>query len=139
MAWTPRRALPTSAARPQAVRTGQQPRAHRVRDQAAAAFADATGWGDLEARLAAHGFRLEPAARSSGLLVTDGSRFASLSRVDRSLSGPKLARRFGETFDAHRQAPPKPPTLQAPGPASSQRPHPSPGHRAAKLLDRLPD
>jgi len=73
------------------LRTGQQPLANRVREQAAAAFTAATGWRDLEARLAARGFRLEPAARGSGLLVTDGSRAASLSRIDRSLSGPRLA------------------------------------------------
>jgi AAA domain/Relaxase/Mobilisation nuclease domain len=121
----------------QALRTGQQPLADRVRDRAAAAFADATGWGDLEARLAARGFRLEPAARSSGLLITDGSRFASLSRVDRSLSGPKLARRFGETFDEHRQAHPEPPTVLAPGHASHRPPRGSLEHRAAELLDRL--
>jgi Ti-type conjugative transfer relaxase TraA len=127
----------TSGAYRKALRTGQQPLGDRVRDQAAAAFADATGWGDLEARLAARGFRLEPAARSSGLLVTDGSRFASLSRVDRSLSGPKLARRFGETFDEHRQVDPEPPTVLVPGQAFYQRPSGSLEKRAAELLDRL--
>jgi Ti-type conjugative transfer relaxase TraA len=127
----------TSGAYQQALRSGEQPLADRVRDQAAAAFADATGWGDLEARLAARGFRLEPAARSSGLLVTDGSRFASLSRVDRSLSGPKLARRFGETFDEHRQVDPEPPTVLVPGQAFYQRPSGSLEQRAAELLDRL--
>jgi Ti-type conjugative transfer relaxase TraA len=127
----------SSGAYRQALRSGQQPLAERVRDQTAAAFADATGWGDLEARLAAHGFRLERAARSSGLLVTDGSRFASLSRVDRSLSGPKLARRFGETFDEHRQAHPEPPTVLAPGHAFHRPPGGSLERRAAQLLDRL--
>jgi Ti-type conjugative transfer relaxase TraA len=121
----------------QAVRTGQQPLADRVRDQAAAAFTDATDWSDLEARLAARGFRLEPAARTSGLLVTDGSRFASLSHVDRSLSGPKLARRFGETFDEHRQAHPEPPTVLEPGHAFHRPPGGSLEYRAAELLDRL--
>src|SRR5579864_699816 len=127
----------TSGSYQQALRTGQQPLINRVRDQAAAAFDNATGWGDLEARLAASGFRLEPATRRSGLLVTDGSRFASLSHVDRSLSGPKLARRFGETFDEHRQAQPEPPTVLAPGHSVSQRPGGSLEHRAAELLDRL--
>src|ERR1700688_474465 len=127
----------TSGAYRQALRTGQQPLAERIRDQAASAFADATGWSDLEARLAARGFRLESAARSFGLLVTDGSRFTSLSRVDRSLSGPKLARRFGETFDEHRQAHPEPPTVLAPGRTVSQRPGGTLEHRAAELLDRL--
>jgi hypothetical protein len=127
----------TSGAYQQALRSGEQPLADRVRDQAAGAFTGATGWDDLEARLAARGFRLEPAARSSGLLVTDGSRFASLSRVDRSLSGPKLARRFGETFDEHRQAHPEPPTVLVPGQAFYQRPSGSLEQRAAELLDRL--
>jgi len=121
----------------QALRTGRKPLADRIRDQAASAFADATGWSDLEARLAARGFRLEPAARSSGLLVTDGSRFASLSRVDQSLSGPKLARRFGETFDEHRQAHPEPPTVLAPGQAFRRQPGGSLEQRAAELLNRL--
>jgi hypothetical protein len=127
----------TSGAYQQALRTGRQPLADRVRDQAAAAFANATGWSDLEARLAARGFRLEPAARSSGLLVTDGSLFASLSHVDQSLSGPKLARRFGETFDEHRQAHPEPPTVLAPGHAFHRPPGGSLEHRAAEMLDRL--
>jgi len=126
----------TSGAYQQALRSGEQPLADRVRDQAAGAFTGATGWDDLEARLAARGFRLEPAARSSGLLVTDGSRFASLSRVDRSLSGPN-ARRFGETFDEHRQAHPEPPTVLVPGQAFYQRPSGSLEQRAAELLDRL--
>ena len=77
----------SSGAYHQALRTGRQPLADRVRDQAAAAFAEAAGWRDLEERLAARGFRLEAAARGSGLLVGDGSRSASLSRVDRALSG----------------------------------------------------
>jgi Ti-type conjugative transfer relaxase TraA len=127
----------TSGAYQHALRTGQQPLADRLRDQAAAAFADATGWSDLEARLATRGFRFEPAARGSGLLVTDGSRFACLSSVDRSLSGPKLARRFGETFEEHRQAHPEPPTVLAPGHSVSQRPGGSLEHRADELLDRL--
>jgi Ti-type conjugative transfer relaxase TraA len=127
----------TSGAYQKALRTGQQPLSDRVRDEAAAAFADATSWSDLEASLAARGFRLEPAARSSGLLVTDGSRFASLSRVDRSLSGPKLARRFGENFDEHRQVHPEPPTVLAPGRTVSQRPGGSLERRAEALLDGL--
>jgi AAA domain len=65
------------------------------------------------------------------------SRFASLSRVDRSLSGQKLARRFGETFDEHRQAHPEPPTVLAPGHAFHRPPGGSLEHRAADLLDRL--
>ncbi|HEV3459847.1 MAG TPA: AAA family ATPase [Thermoanaerobaculia bacterium] len=129
----------TSGAYHQALRTGQQPLADRVREQAATAFTEAAGWRDLEARLAARGFRLEPAARGSGLLVTDGTRSASLSRVDRSLSGPKLARRYGQTFRDHRQAHPEPPTVVAPGRSPSALPGDSLGQRAAALLERVTD
>jgi AAA domain/Relaxase/Mobilisation nuclease domain len=127
----------TSGTYRQALHTGRQPLADRVRDQAAAAFAEATGWSDLEARLASRGFRLEAAARSAGLLVTDGSRFASLSRVERSLSGPQLARRFGETFRDHRQAHPEPPTVLAPGQVYAPRPGDGLEQRAVALLDRV--
>ncbi|HXO42373.1 MAG TPA: AAA family ATPase, partial [Thermoanaerobaculia bacterium] len=125
----------TSGAYREALHTGRQPLADRVRDQAAAAFAEATGWCDLEARLAVRGFRLAAAARAGGLLVTDGSRFASLSHVDPSLSGPKLARRFGETFHDHRQAHAEPPAVLAPGQAHVPRSYDSLEQRAAALLD----
>ncbi|HVR11770.1 MAG TPA: AAA family ATPase, partial [Thermoanaerobaculia bacterium] len=127
----------TSGAYQQALRTGRQPLPDRVREQAGTAFAEATDWSDLEARLAARGFRLEPAPRPSGLLVTDGPQFASLSRVDRSLSGPQLALRFGETFLEHRAAHPEPPTVLAPGRAFCPRPVEDLRHRAAELLERL--
>jgi hypothetical protein len=129
----------TSGDYQQALRTGRQPLADRVREQASAAFAEAAGWRDLEARLAARGFRLEPAARGSGLLVSDGSRAASLSRVDRALSGPKLAQRFGETFRGHRQAHPEPPTVLAPGRAPASLPGERLEQRAAALLGRVTD
>jgi Relaxase/Mobilisation nuclease domain len=93
----------------EALRTGVQPLADRVREEAGAVFARATGWRELEAGLASLGYRLEPAERGAGLVVTDGSRRASLSHVDRNLSGPKLAARFGETFREHRQRHPEPP------------------------------
>jgi|SRR5579864_4564568 len=47
----------TPGAYQHALRTGRQPLADRVREQAAAAFTDATGWRELEDRLAASGFR----------------------------------------------------------------------------------
>jgi Ti-type conjugative transfer relaxase TraA len=127
----------TSGAYRQALRTGLQPLADRVRDQAAAAFAEATGWPDLEQGLAARGFQLEPAAGGSGLLVTDGSRRASLSRVDRPLSGPKLAQRFGETFRDYRRENPEPPTVLAPGRAPSPLSGDRLDERAAALLERV--
>jgi hypothetical protein len=45
------------------MRSGVQPLADRVREEAGQAFAEATTWRDLEARLAALGYRLEPAGR----------------------------------------------------------------------------
>jgi Ti-type conjugative transfer relaxase TraA len=127
----------TTGAYQQALRTGQQPLADRVREQAAADFAEAAGWWELEVRLAARGFRLEAASRGSGLLVTDGSRLTSLSHVDRSLSGPKLAARFGETFREHRQAHPEPPTVAEPGRRSTHLPGENLEQRAAALVERL--
>jgi AAA domain/Relaxase/Mobilisation nuclease domain len=117
--------------------TERQPLADRVREQAAADFAAATDWSDLEARLAARGFRLRPATRHAGLLVTDGSRLAALSRVDPAVSGPKLAQRFGETFDDHRRAHPEPPAVQEPERATIPEAGESLEDRAAELLDRL--
>lgn len=127
----------TASAYRQAEAAGHPPLADRIRDQAAADFAEATGWGDLEARLAARGFRLRPATRHAGLLITDGSRFAALSRVDPAISGPHLARRFGETFDDHRRAHPDPPAVQEPEQATMPRSGDGLEHRAAELLDRL--
>ena len=121
----------------QAAGTGRQPLAHRMRDQAAAAFAAATDWSDLEARLAARGFGLRAATLHAGLLITDGSRLAALSRVDPTISGPRLARRFGETFDDHRRAHPDPPAVQEPERAAMPEPGASLEDRAAELLDRL--
>jgi hypothetical protein len=128
--------LSTSAYR-HALRTGEQPLADRVREQAAGAFALASSWQDLEEHLAVHGLRLEPARRGSGLLVTDGVRSASLSNVDRSLSGPKLASRFGESFRHHRELHPEPPTIAAAAGAVAPLPGESLPERAAALVERL--
>ena len=129
-------ALPSDGHR-QAAGTGRQPLAHRVRDQAAADFAAATGWSDLEARLAARGLGLRAATRHAGLLITDGSRLAALSRVDPAISGPRLARRFGETFEDYRRAHPDPPTPREPEQATMPPPGVTLEHRAAELIDRL--
>jgi hypothetical protein len=120
-----------------ALHSGRQPLADRVREQAAVAFSEAAGWRDLEQRLAEHGFRIEPAARPPGLVVTDGAGHAPLSGVDRALSGPKLADRFGESFLEHRRAHPEPPAVVAPSPTSTPPPGASLEQRAAALIDRL--
>ncbi|HEV3075927.1 MAG TPA: AAA family ATPase [Thermoanaerobaculia bacterium] len=120
-----------------AVGAGQRPLKYRVRYQASTDLAEATDWSDLEARLAGRGFRLTAATRHAGLLITDGSRFAALSRVDQAISGPKLAQRFGETFEDHRQAHPDPPALQEPGRNGASPPGVTLENRAAELLDGL--
>jgi hypothetical protein len=122
----------------EAMRTGVQPLADRVREEAGPVFAQATGWRDLEAGLAELGYRLQPAARGAGLVVTDGIRRASLSHVDRNLSGPKLAARYGETFREYRARHPEPPTVQR---VSGREVEPLTGktlhQRAEALLERV--
>ncbi len=129
---------PSDGAYAEALRTGQQPLADRVREQAGEAFAEASGWRDLEQRLADLGFRLERAERGAGVVVTDGSRRASLSQVDRNLSGPKLAERFGETFKVHREHVPEPPRVTpAPGRAIEDLSGATIRERAEALVDRV--
>ena len=64
-----------------------------VRSKALADLRAATSWRDLDARLAAHGLRVERKGR--GAVVTDGTREAKLSSVSRSVSRPKLEARLG--------------------------------------------
>ncbi len=64
-----------------------------VRHRALADIQKATSWSDLEARLTAHGLRVE--RRGRGGIVTDGKREAKLSSVSRSVSLSKLEARFG--------------------------------------------
>ncbi len=98
----------------EARRTGQQPIADRVREEVGPELGRAASWRDFEERLAAHGFRLERAERGSGVVITDGQSKASLSAVDRTLSGPQLAKRFEETFQEHRERYPEPPQVAPP-------------------------
>jgi len=123
----------------EAMRLGVQPLADRVREAAGQVFAGATSWRDLEAGLAALGYRLERAERGSGLVVTDGSRRCSLSRVDRSLSGPKLAARFSETFREHRERNPEPPQIQrrADGREIAPLEGATPSARTRALIERV--
>ncbi|HXM71132.1 MAG TPA: AAA family ATPase, partial [Thermoanaerobaculia bacterium] len=129
---------PSSGAYAEARRTGQQPLADRVRERAGEAFTEATGWRDLELRLAELGYRLERAERGSGVVVTDGRRRASLSRVDRALSGPKLAQRFGETFRDYRAHTPEPPRVTPPpGQEIEQLAGGTLWEQAGSLVDRV--
>jgi Ti-type conjugative transfer relaxase TraA len=128
---------PSQGAYQEARRTGQAPLADRVRLEAGPLLARAASWGELEEGLAELGYRIEPAARSVGLVVTDGQRRAALSHVERGLSGPALARRFGETFRAHRERHPDPPAIRTSGPRGEPLPGSTLGERAAALVERV--
>lgn len=53
----------------------------------------ARSWDELEARLAAHGLRIE--AKGQGIVITDGEHEVKASRVARDLSLRRLEERFG--------------------------------------------
>jgi hypothetical protein len=57
-------------------------------------------WEELEARLAAHGLRVE--GKGQGLVVTDGAHEVKASRVARDLSLRRLENRFGAPYP-HRE------------------------------------
>jgi len=128
---------PSQGAYQEARRTGRAPLAERVRLDAGPLLARAASWSELEEGLAELGYRIEPAARGAGLVITDGQRRASLSHVERSLSGPALARRFGETFRAHRERHPDPPAVRTAGPRGQPLPGATLGERAAALVERV--
>ncbi|MCP3960791.1 MAG: AAA family ATPase [bacterium] len=92
----------------------EKPFARRVALAALEDFQKAVGWEDLEARLARRGLRLEPAKRGGGVNVSDGHERAGLARVDDTLSGPRLADRYGETLRAYRQRHSHRPKLERP-------------------------
>ncbi len=78
------------------------PLASRARAEVLVDFQESGSWGELVGRLGAKGYGLEPAARGGGVVLvgSEGLR-VSISRLDGDLSGPKLARRYGETLGAH--------------------------------------
>jgi hypothetical protein len=78
------------------------PLAARARAEVLLDFQQADSWGELVGRLGAKGYDLEVAARGAGVVIvgSEGLR-VSISRLDGDLSGPKLARRYGETLGAH--------------------------------------
>ncbi len=61
-------------------------------------------WGDVESILNASGYALAVGGRRGGLVITDGKRQTSASRVHRGLSRPKLEKRFGTTLEEDRLA-----------------------------------
>ena len=67
--------------------------AAEVRAKALGDLREAGSWGELDARLAAHGLQVE--RRGQGGVVTDGTREATLSSVSRTVSRPRLEARLG--------------------------------------------
>ena len=90
----------------------EKPFAQRVAAVALEDLRQSWSWEELEDRLARHGLRLEPAKRGGGVNVTDGHERAGAARIDRSLSGPRLADRYGEPFRAYRKRRPDRPPLE---------------------------
>ncbi len=90
----------------------EKPFARRVAIAALEDFQQAGSWEELEDRLACRGLRLEAARRGGGVIVSDGHERAGLARIDRTLSGPRLADRFGENFRAFRTRRPDRPPLE---------------------------
>ena len=86
-------------------RRGQPTREHagdaaflrRVREYVPA-FRASVAWSDLEAALAYHGLRME--RKGQGLVVTDGTHHARMSRVAPDLGMHRLETRFGLSYDA---------------------------------------
>lgn len=78
------------------------PLAARARAEVLVDFQESTSWTELGQRLGAKGYGLEAGARGGGVVLvgSEGLR-VSISRLDSDLSGPKLARRYGETFGQH--------------------------------------
>ena len=83
----------------QARRTGAISFPDEVREKAGKHLLEARGWGELAERLERHGLRVE--VRGRGIVITDGERVAKASRVLAEASGPRLARRFGQTLGEH--------------------------------------
>ena len=67
--------------------------AREVKGAALTDLREAKTWAELDARLAAHGLRVE--RRGAGAVVTDGTREAKLSSVSRTVSRGRLEARLG--------------------------------------------
>ena len=80
----------------QTQRTGEPSFPDQVREKAGKDLLEARSWSELTAALERHGLRVE--VRGRGMVITDGERVAKASRVLAEASGPRLARRFGQTL-----------------------------------------
>ena len=83
----------------EARRTGALSFPDEVRQKAGKDLSEARSWEELTAALRRHGLRME--VRGRGAVITDGERVAKASRVMAEASGPRLARRFGQTLGAY--------------------------------------
>ena len=83
----------------EARRTGGPSFPDEVRQKAGRDLSEARSWGELAGRLERHGLRVE--VRGRGMVITDGERVVRASRVVAEASGPRLARRFGQTLGEH--------------------------------------
>ena len=86
----------------EAGRTGERPFVEQVRDRAGERIAAARTWGELLRALQGEGLRLEE--RERGLVVTDGERHASMSRVSRAGGRRRLEEKYGQTLAAYLRA-----------------------------------
>ncbi|MDT7858193.1 relaxase/mobilization nuclease domain-containing protein [Rubrivirga sp. S365] len=86
--------------------------AHEVRAAALAELKGAKTWGEVDAALAARGWRVE--RRGQGAVVTDGAREAKLSSVSRTVGRSRLEARLGPLRDHERGRPPSPEKAPAP-------------------------
>ena len=77
-------------------RTGARSFSDEVRGKAGKDLLEAGSWSELTAALERHGLRVE--VRGRGMVITDDERVAKASRVMAEASGPRLARRFGQTL-----------------------------------------
>lgn len=72
--------------------------AAQLREKVEGHFHNARDWGDLTARLGAHGVTLE--RKGQGLVLAQGERVAKLSQMGKGVRLAGLEERFGERFEA---------------------------------------
>ena len=77
-------------------RTGEPSFPDEIRRKVGKDLAEVRSWKELTAALERHSLRVE--VRGRGMVITDGERTVKASRVMAEASGPRLARRFGETL-----------------------------------------
>ena len=98
------RARPTAKEQTAERKRGVEPLAKAIRRKCWNRLAYARTWEDVESALNAGGYTLAVGGRRGGLVITDGKRQTSASRVHRGLSRPKLERRFEMSLEDHRAA-----------------------------------